>query len=207
MTGCAFMQNRTFITEMDKDTDGFWVAGRDFGVTSGDSGNPYRTKRQILERTPASKMEAQEMMQERLLSRELAKKEARLRGHELTKYNEYSDYFESDSERIYYLSLSSYERDEFMRNKGVANVSSQPRSSDRLGSRAGLMYIRKRNEVEREIWLGMTEDDVIQAWGRPSRVEVAGNPRYRNERWVFYENGRSKFIYFEGGTVQGWAID
>ena len=39
LTGCAGMlANRSFIDEMDRDTDSFWVAGEDFNVTAGDNG-------------------------------------------------------------------------------------------------------------------------------------------------------------------------
>ena len=40
--------------------------------------------------------------------------------------------------------------------------------------------------------------------GKPMRVEIAGNPRYENERWLYRMNGASKYIYFESGQVQGW---
>ena len=52
----------------------------------------------------------------------------------------------------------------------------------------------------------MSKVQVIDMWGRPARIEVAGNPSNENEKWAFYENGRVKFVYFEGGTVQGWQI-
>jgi hypothetical protein len=44
----------------------------------------------------------------------------------------------------------------------------------------------------------------MNTFGRPTRVEVAGNPSYENERWLYSVNGATKYIYFESGRVEGW---
>jgi hypothetical protein len=50
----------------------------------------------------------------------------------------------------------------------------------------------------------MKKGQVMASIGRPSKVEVAGNPQDENERWLYHMNGASKYIYFESGEVQGW---
>ena len=60
--------------------------------------------------------------------------------------------------------------------------------------------------------LGMNKKNVKRNLGLPKHVEVAGNPKYGNERWV-YEKAvptmdgyykEFKVIYFEGGRLVGW---
>ena len=117
-------------------------------------------------------------------------------------YNEVQTQFEGPSEKIYYLSLSPSERREYL---DVKRIDYGPRSygSYRSPSR-GLASLAP---IYREtLQLGMTKDQVVSTWGRPARVEVAGNPRNENERWAFYDNGRVKYVYFEGGAVQGWNV-
>ena len=63
-----------------------------------------------------------------------------------------------------------------------------------------------------DITIGMSKGAVVQSWGDPERKEVAGNPLYGNERWLYNKmvssvDGYSKqtrIIYFEGGRVAGW---
>lgn len=62
------------------------------------------------------------------------------------------------------------------------------------------------------IHLGMQKNRVKRSLGLPSQVEVAGNPKYGNERWVYVRSvptldgyyKEKKVIYFEGGSVVGW---
>jgi len=202
------MENRTFVDEMEKDTDGFWVANRDFFVVGGDEGKRYRSQSEILERTPASAKGAKEMIQDKSLEDELAFKESRLKDTELQKYNEYSKDLETVSEKIYYLDLSPQERTEYVENKGWSRTSEINYQNDlKETNKARFTAFMSDNSVAKEVWLGMDESEVMKNWGRPAKIEVAGHPKYRNERWVFYDKGRSKYIYFENGKVQGWAID
>jgi outer membrane protein assembly factor BamE (lipoprotein component of BamABCDE complex) len=62
------------------------------------------------------------------------------------------------------------------------------------------------------ISLGMQMKKVKLNLGTPMTVEIAGNPKYGNERWIYEKeiptmNGyykEKKVIYFEGGSVVGW---
>lgn len=54
------------------------------------------------------------------------------------------------------------------------------------------------------VGMGMTKEEVMDQLGRPTKVEVAGNPENENERWGYLANGAMKYIYFESGYVEGW---
>jgi hypothetical protein len=62
-----------------------------------------------------------------------------------------------------------------------------------------------------EIVVGMKMDDVVTVWGRPRDIEVAGDPRFGNQKWIYHEGVSSRWglrplrvIYFEEGRVAGW---
>lgn len=198
--GCAeLLAGRSFIDEMDRETDGVFVAGRDFPVTSGDSGEAFRTREEILDRTPASVAEKEHSEYETSIRRELASKIRALSETEYADFKKVSDYFENDSERIYYLSLSGYEKREYLYQRGfIGKGYEQTR---------GVQFLRSQSVRSTGIAMKMTKDQVVEIWGRPSRIDVAGNPRNENERWAFYNNGKLQYVYFESGVVQGWALE
>lgn len=58
---------------------------------------------------------------------------------------------------------------------------------------------------------GMSQQEVVSAWGRPRDVEVAGDGTHGNERWIYYTGNSLRYgiskprvIYFENGRVAGW---
>ena len=67
-------------------------------------------------------------------------------------------------------------------------------------------------ETPAHLRLGMARQNVKMSLGSPTQVEVAGNPKYGNERWTYERavptlNGyykERKLILFEGGSVVGW---
>lgn len=198
---CAHMlENRTFIDQMDNQREDIFVPGEDFSYVPGDAGAPFRSKEEIAMRTPASEYERKSRAEDSSLYRELSFRERRLTMREREIYNHIQDQLETPSEKIYYLSLSPNERREYLDSRMMEYPQ---RGYGRSGAR-GLASLQPiyRNSLE----LGMTKDDVVNRWGRPARVEVAGNPTHENERWAFYENGSIKYVYFEGGAVQGWNM-
>ena len=63
-----------------------------------------------------------------------------------------------------------------------------------------------------DIAVGMPREAVLKSWGDPDSVEVAGNPDYGSERWLYthfepstegYQT-QQRMIYFERGKVVGW---
>jgi hypothetical protein len=69
----------------------------------------------------------------------------------------------------------------------------------------------RRARDNRDVILGMRQEDVLYVWGHPGEVAVAGNRSDGNEKWVYYEGlsrraglGQARVIYFEQGEVVGW---
>lgn len=202
LQGCAaLLEERSYINEMDRDSDGFFVAGRDFPVMNGDSGEAFRSREEIRKRTPASKR-SKALDDEKLsLENELRKKLADQDEEVLKNYNRDSQYLESDSERLYYLSMNGEERTNYI------NTKIQDMSDDEAFKQNSREFMKRRSVRSQEIAEGMTKDDVINLWGKPTKIEVAGHPKFENERWSFAEGGQVKRIYFEAGKVQGWSLD
>lgn len=72
--------------------------------------------------------------------------------------------------------------------------------------------VKNKNVVEwavqnEEIIVGMPKNAVERSWGYPVRVDVAGDPRFENERWAYNRHGTIQYVYFENGQVKGWAAD
>ncbi len=218
LTSCAQMlTSRTFIDEMDHDDGSYWVPGQDFQVTAGDSGEAYRSQQDIYRRTPTMGATKRTYEEEESIRRELIRRENALNEREFSQYREAQGYFTTDSERIYYLSLSPYEREVYLQTKDGAAADSY--SSGRAPASIGGVNYPKAHQMNTldliaptvpqygpEINVGMAKDQVLEMWGRPARVDVAGDPRYQNERWSFYHNGQMRTVYFENGQVQGWAM-
>ncbi len=203
LTGCASLfEHRSFIGEMDYSSDPFFVPGEDFNLVSGDSGQVYRSREDIRKRTPLSARTRKEFRQEESLRRELARKEVELSFRERRNYKEASAYLKSDSERIYYINLSPRERRQYLSARGVQLGRWGSRSSSR-----GLASVDPYGYGQRNLFLGMSKNEVRRSWGRPARIDVAGNPANQNERWIFYDNGGSRHVFFERGVVQGWQQD
>ncbi len=99
----------------------------------------------------------------------------------------------STSERIYFLSLPKNERRDYLENRGYLEVEPErvPASEVRFGLRMS------------DLNQGMSKEDVLESWGNPLKVEVAGNPSHENERWLYDVNGAMKYVYFESGYVAG----
>ena len=205
LSGCAgLFQNRSFISEMDHQYDDFFVPGEDFDYIPGDTGVPYRSREQIRKRTPASESESFRRNEYSSLTSELQSKERKLSLRERELYREVKPYLESDSEKIYFLSLHPRERMEYLDSRRIKDSLSSLRPYENQRTRTTLSSLEPL--YTGDLYLGMSKVQVIDMWGRPARIEVAGNPSNENEKWAFYENGRVKFVYFEGGTVQGWQI-
>jgi len=143
--------------------------------------------------------EEQSVLEKRM---ELHKMERNLISErEREQYFNYKPYFENDQDRIDFLNLPNVEaRDRFAMTKGI------------------YFHANKYTPVVREavsksdIVLGMNKDAVIESWGEPETVEVAGSQLYGNEKWVYTEyvpssegyQKEERVVIFEGGKVVGW---
>ncbi|MCO5143659.1 MAG: DUF2845 domain-containing protein [Oligoflexia bacterium] len=59
----------------------------------------------------------------------------------------------------------------------------------------------------RDVILGMTVQEVLQSWGEPTQVEVAGKGERGHERWTYgsrFSLNGNRVIIFEDGKVAGW---
>ncbi|GAB4016103.1 MAG: hypothetical protein Fur0010_15690 [Bdellovibrio sp.] len=204
MSSCAFMENRTFITEMEHETDGIFVPGRDFRMVPGDSGKAYRSSEDIMLRTPATEMKREQRDELKSMQSELARKEEKLQGYDRELYDSVSPYFESIEERLYYLSLSSTDREQWVDYRQMSI--NKPVKTYRPSSRSIASIDPIGMSSDRQIYQGMTKQDVVSMWGRPARVDVAGDPRNQNERWSYYVNGAMQYVFFENGVVAGWNL-
>lgn len=198
-SSCTLMlPDRSFMEQMERESDPFYSPGKDFPVVGGDDGETHLSREELNSRIPASRRTSALTKEARSLQQELEDKEADLSEYEMEQYVKVRKFLISDSDKLYYLSLAPGERAAYIRT-----VKSD--ISEEMELRSNM--VAKRSIHARELFLGMDKDDVVDAWGKPAKVEIAGNPKNQNERWSFVEDGSVKQVYFESGKVQGWALD
>lgn len=81
-----------------------------------------------------------------------------------------------------------------------------------LNDQQPLYSAHNRHSTSNNIRLGMERTRVKRNLGLPNEIEVAGNPKYGNERWVYKKEistldgyyTEKQVIYFEAGSVVGW---
>lgn len=191
-----FLTHRDYLSEMQHDDSTFFKPREDFPVMAGDTGRDWETNADRMSRTPASVSDLQEEKSRSFLQHELKDLE-RNQSEEATKlYDNHKHKLTTTSERIYFLKLSQFERKDYLESRGFLKSKSATQEPEGYREMFG---VRETHVSE-----GMTKSDVESNWGSPSRVEVAGNPSYENERWQYVINGAMKYIYFEAGRVQGW---
>ncbi len=132
----------------------------------------------------------------------LRRAESRLESsREKRQYYQIKSLMRNDSERLTFLSIPSVEaRERWARNRGLT-------TNDEVHSDEIADMIEKN-----DISVGMSQKAVLESWGDPDLVEVAGSPVYGNERWRYsrftsssdgYQK-ENRIVYFESGRVVGW---
>lgn len=197
LSACADLPTgRTYLSEMEHDDSTFYHPDEDFPVVGGDaevtgmSMDEYRRNR-----LPRTESERGEDRETQLLRQELRALESSQSEEEMTFYQTHKKKLVTNSEKIYYLKLPRGERHQYLQDRGFLN---------RPATRTPASLTSALNPRRSEVGIGMSKNDVVASLGKPSRVEIAGNPSYENERWLYQVNGSNKYIYFESGTVQGW---
>jgi hypothetical protein len=192
---CGFAPYRSYLTEMEQDDSTYFQPRDDFQVVPGDTGRDYRSAREWQRRIPASETTRFREREQSSLNEELAQLESSQSEGAFNHYKQHRSQLGSVSERIYFLQLASRaEREEYLEARGFSNQAQKILPQERLWATS-----------TSEVVMGMTKEDVEASWGRPQRVDVAGNPRNENERWQYNRDGAVKYIFFEGGAVEGWT--
>ncbi len=195
-TGCTqFPTGRSFLSEMENDDGRYYNPSDDFQIVTGDTGRFWNTENEQRKRTPASEEDRSRSRVQRLLDKELQNLESSESDDNLGFYEKHRHQLQTTSEKIYFLKLHPHERRDYLMSRGFIQ---EPKSSFLSGPER--MFGIKNQDIQ----IGMGKNDVATSWGKPLRVEVAGNPQNENERWLYKMNGASKYIYFEAGQVQGW---
>lgn len=194
LAACSLVPNRSYLAEMEEDDSAFFQPREDFPVVPGDTGRSWRTQKDWQRRTPASETSRLREREEQSLENELAKLESAQSEGAANHYQQYRARLGSTSERIYFLQLKSKtEREEYLSSRGM------------LTETAVMPFEHQWATAQGELLLGMSKTDVEESWGRPDRVDFAGNPTYENERWMYRRDGAAKYIFFESGRVGGWT--
>lgn len=193
-TSCSqFQTGRSYLTEMEQDDSRYYNPQDDFPIVGGDADNYHNTEKDVRRRTPASEEDRANDLAARSLRSELKGLEQLQSKDSLDFYDQHKHQLVTTSEKIYYLKLHPRERRDYLVTRGFIQEASEP-----------LAFMNSRNHRRQDNLLGMRKNDVVSSLGKPARVEIAGNPRNENERWLYKMNGASKYIYFESGAVQGW---
>jgi hypothetical protein len=196
-SSCALMlPDRSFIDEMDRES--MYSPGRDFPVVAGDTGDERISKEELQSRTPGSERSRHLNKEAASIEQELIQKEDSMNESERQKYAMDKKFLQTNSDKLYYLSLGGFDRSSYIATK---------KSDLKDDLERGRNIVQKRSVHSNELFLGMDKSEVVEMWGKPARVEIAGNPANQNERWSFREDGNTRQVYFEGGKVQGWALD
>lgn len=196
LASCSqFGDQRNYLSDLDGESGHFFEPEDDFPVVAGDSGRRWETDKERRHRIPKSPEDLALERREKSLARELASLEDRQTTRSLDLYERHKHFFKNNSEKIYFLKIPAHERVDYLSSRGFLS------QDNRLSQSEGL---RAPASVDSEVNIGMKKNEVLNSFGHPARVEVAGNPSNENERWAYQVNGATKYIYFESGEVQGW---
>jgi hypothetical protein len=123
---------------------------------------------------------------------------------EVEQYSKVLPLFKTDDEKIDFLSLPGYEtRQIWLQRNKVAERTTEVSST------------MKTIVDNRDLALRMPASLVKKSWGEPDSVEVSGNPKFKNERWLYHRmvpqtdgyKKEKRIVYFEGGVVIGWEVE
>ena len=216
ISSCSILDHRSFEDEMEHETEGAFIAGEDFDIIAGDTGRAYRTTEEILERTPMSESQKYTLNEDRILAEELAEKESSLDEDEISSYVNAEPFLKNSSEKMYYLGLANNERAEYLSSKqdnsesiraNTSMISPQIIPNNRKKVGRGIASMDPAGYSDNSIAKGMTKDEVIRNWGRPSNINYAGDASQQNERWFYFRNGSKRYVFFEAGVVDGWYLE
>ena len=100
VSGCSFMSQRSYSDVMENSEEGMFIPNRDFPVVAGDSGEANLSRREILRRIPASRLEKEKIFENFALEEELAQLESEQSSSMAEHYERYRDRLKTNSEKI-----------------------------------------------------------------------------------------------------------
>ena len=123
LSGCSnFSIYRSFEDEMSKESNNFFIPKRDFFVIKGDAFSKDYQERQLLSRTPLQKSYREELQRPDRLKIEKKSLLSNLNEDEKKHYKQFEPLLSNDSEKIYFLQLSSIrERNDYLEGIGIKN--------------------------------------------------------------------------------------
>lgn len=202
LQSCALLYSeRTFMDEMSQEDTRFFKPGVDFQTMPGDVVEQTETYTMINERTPMSEKQKEKFLQYNSIKLELMTKENKLNSEEYDEYKRNERFFANDSEKIYYLNLSPQEKKQYV-SIFKREFSDEEKNSSTLG-----IITNRNKDDDQSLTQGMNKNSILDKWGKPDRIDIAGNPRNENERWIYNINNKPKVIYLENGLVQGWELE
>ncbi len=104
--------DRSYLRQMSFE-DGIFIPRIDYPIVSGDDYS-FRSKQEIIARTPSSQYDERLRRYENSLSIELRDLESELGDGEREEYQDSHVFFRSISDKIYFLNLSNKERGEYL---------------------------------------------------------------------------------------------
>lgn len=190
-----FQTGRSYLAEMEHDDSRFFAPEADFPVVAGDTGKYWNSESEQKKRTPASEHDLLERKKNRALLLELRELEASQSSEALKVYEKFQDRLVTVAEKIFFLEIPYHERRDYLVARGFIQEPKPQAFND---------HDRMSAVAKKDILYGMKKNDVMESWGGPYQVDIAGDPQNENERWLYKSNNTSKYIYFESGQVSGW---
>ncbi len=188
---CALNSERSF-QEIMVEQEEYYVAGRDFRFMSGDTGKRHYTQEEIMERTPAAERLAPELREQIQLRREVTELEQVQPQIFVEQYDRYKEYFATESEKVYYLRLTSMEeRERFLIDKGIKRAPANVANNNSGSS----------NFSDRDSWEYKSKSAVWNEFGAPQKVESSSESE---ERWTYElpKGTGARSFYFSGEKVK-----
>ena len=56
--------------------------------------------------------------------------------------------------------------------------------------------------AQREVAIGMAADEVVDSWGKPSKINKTLTARGTSEQWVYRRGHQAQYVYLENGVVR-----
>lgn len=201
LTACSFLQRHPESGYADMDVETRWTSEKLLEEKRQYKENLAREEFGWSSSRPLSEAERQ-ALEARLALHRL---ELQLQtDREKRQYYRYKGLMLNDQERIYFLRLPTVEaRERWATGRGY--------NAEEDGYSDQIAEMIEKNDVT----VGMSQKAVIESWGDPDIVEVAGNPIYGNERWrysryISSNEGYQKvdrYLYFEAGRLVGWETE